>query len=65
MLAAIDADPRILDRSARPGHLTASGLVVDVDGRRFVLIRHRKLQTLDLDSVMMQAREVAQQIQQA
>ncbi len=44
ILAAIDADPQILVRSARPGHLTGSGLVVDAAGERFVLLHHRKLQ---------------------
>ena len=43
VLAAVDADPQILVRSARPGHLTGSGLVVDAAGERFVLILHRKL----------------------
>ena len=43
VVAAVDADPHILVRSARPGHLTGSGLVVDATGQRFVLIHHRKL----------------------
>jgi len=43
VLAAVDADPRILHRSARPGHMTASGLVVDATGERFILVHHRKL----------------------
>lgn len=44
VLAAVDADLQILVRSARPGHLTGSGLVVDAAGEQFVLIHHRKLQ---------------------
>ncbi len=43
VLAAIDADPRVLLRSARPGHLTGSGLIVDADAERFVLLHHAKL----------------------
>ena len=43
VLAAVDADPQILIRAARPGHLTGSGLVVDATGERFVLVHHRKL----------------------
>ena len=43
VLAAVDADQQILVRSARPGHLTGSGLVVDAAGQRFILVHHRKL----------------------
>ncbi len=43
VLAAVDADAQILVRSARPGHLTGSGLVVDAVAERFVVIHHRKL----------------------
>jgi 8-oxo-dGTP pyrophosphatase MutT (NUDIX family) len=44
VLAAVDADSHILVRTARPGHLTGSGLVVDAAGERFILVHHRKLQ---------------------
>ena len=44
MLAFIDEHPRDAHlRSCVPGHLTASALVVDADGRRALLTHHRKL----------------------
>jgi 8-oxo-dGTP pyrophosphatase MutT (NUDIX family) len=36
--------PDPFDRSIREGHLTGSAIVVSTDGRRVLLLRHRKLQ---------------------
>lgn len=43
MLAFVDAHPDALLRTCVEGHLTASALVVDADGRRGLLTLHRKL----------------------
>lgn len=39
----IDGRPRPLDRTERPGHLTGSGLVVDHDAKRTLVMLHTKL----------------------
>ena len=43
ILRWIDEHPDALQRSCTAGHLTGSALVVDADGRRIALLRHRKL----------------------
>ena len=43
ILDFIDAHDDALHRSCRTGHLTGSALVVDADGRRVVVLHHRKL----------------------
>lgn len=43
ILDFIDAHADALHRSCRTGHLTGSALVVDHDGRRVVVLHHRKL----------------------
>ena len=43
ILAFLDAHPDALDRTCAEGHLTASALVVDLAGRRALLMHHRKL----------------------
>ena len=43
ILAFLDAHPDALERTCADGHLTASALVVDVEGRRALLMHHRKL----------------------
>ncbi len=44
IVAFVRAQPRPFDRGIRAGHLTGSALVVAADGRRVLLLRHRKLQ---------------------
>mgnify|MGYP006280733177 CR=1 FL=1 len=39
----VQGHPRCLDRAYGPGHLTASGFVVDPGSRKILLILHRKL----------------------
>ncbi len=39
-----DNGPDVLDRQCRPGHLTASALVVDPSDRRILVLFHTKLQ---------------------
>ena len=43
ILAFLDVHPDALERSCRPGHLTASAFVVDVHRRCALLLHHRKL----------------------
>ncbi len=43
ILDFVDAHEDALHRSCRTGHLTGSALVVDADGRRVVVLHHRKL----------------------
>lgn len=43
ILAFIDGHDDALHRSCLEGHLTASGLVIDAEGRRGLLTHHRKL----------------------
>ncbi len=43
ILDFVDAHDDALHRSCRTGHLTGSALVVDADGRRVVVLHHRKL----------------------
>lgn len=43
VLAACDTIAQVLDRTARPGHLTASALVVDASAGRTLVLLHRKL----------------------
>ncbi len=43
VLEFIDAHPDALLRSCLPGHLTASGMVIDSRGERALLTHHRKL----------------------
>ena len=43
ILDFIDVHDDALHRSCRTGHLTGSALVVDADGRRVVVLHHRKL----------------------
>jgi 8-oxo-dGTP pyrophosphatase MutT (NUDIX family) len=43
ILRWIDEHPDALQRSCTAGHLTGSALVVDAEGRRITLLRHRKL----------------------
>ena len=44
MLAFIDEHPRDAHlRSCEPGHLTASAIVLDAEGRKVLLTHHRKL----------------------
>lgn len=43
ILRWIDEHPDALDRACVAGHLTGSALVLDAEGRRVALLRHRKL----------------------
>lgn len=43
ILRLIDGRPDAADRTARPGHLTGSAMVVDAEGEHLVLLFHTKL----------------------